>query len=302
MIRPATLALLVSQACAAMALADGMKITHAQGETAIDGTPETVMVTDWAAFDNLTALGVPVAGVPGSNAPGHLADRIGADMRRIGSLQEPDIETIAATAPDLVIIAARSRNSYKTISAIAPTLDMSTDNAELIDSAKANLTTLGAIFHREDRAAELNATLDAKVAAATEAATGKGTALVIVTNGGKMGAYGPGSRISWLYSTLKVPSVFDTVDDRDHGGDSITFEYLLKTNPDWLFVVDRDAAVGNDGTSARQILDNELIHQTNFWQNGHVVYLDSQAAYVTMNGYDALTILLDQVTAAFNEG
>lgn len=273
-------------------------IPHAQGETVIKAVPHTVMVTDWASFDNLTSLGVPVIGVPGSNVPGHLADKVTDDMQRIGSLQEPDIEAIAAANPDLVIVAARSRTSYPVISKIVPTIDSSIDNAAMIDGVKETLATYGKIFDREAKATELTATLDAKVEQARAAAEGKGTGLVIVTNAGKIGVYGPESRVSWVYKTLNVPSVFDEVDDRDHGGDAITFEYLLKTNPDWLFVVDRDAGVGNEG-AAQALLDNELIHQTNFWKNGQIVYLDPAASYVTMNGYDAVTLLLDQVTAAY---
>lgn len=300
MIRSIALALAVMHGAAGIALAQDIVVEHSQGETVLKAVPQTVMVTDWAAFDNLTALGVPVAGVPGSNAPGHLADKVAAEMQQIGSLQEPDIEGIAATAPDLVIIGGRSRNSYGTISGLVPVIDISLDDAAVIDGAKANLTMLGKVFGREEQAAELIANLDAKVAEAKAAAEGKGTGLVIVTNGGKIGIYGPESRVSWIYNTLNVPSVFDEVDDRDHGGDAITFEYLLQTNPDWLFVVDRDAGVGSGGESAQQLLDNELIHQTNFWQNGRVVYLDPAASYVTMNGYDALMLLLDQVIEAYN--
>lgn len=301
MIRQITLAILLSHAFAGATLAQAVTVTHAQGEIVLNAVPQTVMVTDWAAFDNLTALGVPVAGVPGSALPPHLADKVTADMAKIGSLQEPDIEAIAAAVPDLVIVGARSRNSYATLSGLAPTIDMSLDNSQVIEGVKSNLTTLGQIFHREERAAELIANLDAKVEEAKAAAQGKGTALVILTNGTKIGIYGPDSRVSWIYNTLKVPSVFDNVDDRDHGGDAIGFEYLLKTNPDWLFVVDRDAGVGNGSGAAQALLDNELIHQTNFWKNNQVVYLDPAAAYVTMNGYDAVTLLLDQVIAGFNK-
>ncbi|WP_294928374.1 ABC transporter substrate-binding protein [uncultured Paracoccus sp.] len=166
----------------------------------------------------------------------------------------------------------------------------------MIDGAKANIAMLGKAFDREDQAGELIANLDAKVEEARAAAAGKGTALVIVTNGGKIGIYGPESRVSWLYNTLDVPSVFDEVDDRD----AITFEYLLQANPDWLFVVDRDAGVGSGGESAHRLLDNDLIHQTNFWQNDRVVYLDPAASYVTMKGYDALMLLLDQVIEAYD--
>ncbi|MET3663368.1 siderophore ABC transporter substrate-binding protein [Aquamicrobium ahrensii] len=299
MINLFTLGLAAMLAFSSPAIAQSLIIPHGQGETRIEGQPQSVVVTDWAAFDNLTALGVKVAGVPGSNVPGHLADKVSADMVKVGSLQEPDIEGIAALSPDLVIVAGRSRTAYPTLSRIAPTLDVSVDNAALIDSVKANLTTFGKIFGKSDRAAELIVALDAKVEEARAAAAGKGAGLVIITNGNRIGIYGPESRVSWIYKELNIPSVFDNVDDRDHGGDAITFEYLLQTNPDWLFVVDRDAGVGNDG-SARQLLDNELIHQTNFWKNDRVIYLDPQASYVTMHGYDALIVLLDQVIAGYS--
>lgn len=280
------------------ALAQSFEIEHQQGTTAIEAVPNTVMVADWAAFDNLEALGIEVSGVPSTAMPPYLASKLPADVQTIGSLQEPDIEGIVANDPDLVIVAARSRTAYPTLSGFVPTIDLSVDNENLIDGVKANLTTLGEIFDHESKAAELIAALDAKIEEARQAAEGKGTGLVIVTNAGNLGVYGPGSRVAWIYDALDIPSVFDAVDDSDHGGDAISFEYLLETNPDWLFVVDRDAGVGGEG-AARALLDNELIHETSFWQNDHIVYLDPAAAYVTMHGYSGLILLLDQVIEGY---
>lgn len=282
---------------APVALAQSLEIEHRQGTATIEGVPETVMVSDWAAFDNLDALGIEVSGVPASAMPPYLAGKLPEDAQTIGSLQEPDIEAIVASEPDLMIVASRSRTAYPTLSGFVPTIDLSVDNESLMDGVKANLTTLGLIFDREERAAELIATLDAKVEEAREAAAGKGTGLVIITNAGRLGVYGPGSRVAWIYDELDVPSVFDDVDDRDHGGDAISFEYLVETNPDWLFVVDRDAGVGGEG-AARAMLDNELIHETTFWKNDQIVYLDPAASYVTMHGYSGLMLLLDQVIDA----
>ena len=296
-------AVAVSLAAGFGAAAEEMTVAHAQGETTLSAPPETVFVTDWAAFDNLHALGIEVPGMPGSATPPYLEPLLPADAARIGSLQEPDFEQIAAAQPDLVIIAARSRTAYPTMSQIAPTIDASIDNAALIDGVKHWLTTWGEIFDVEDRAAELIGNLDAKLEEARELAEGKGTGLVIVTNAGKIGIYGPASRVAWLYDELGVPSVFDEVDDRDHGGDAISFEYLAETNPDWLFVVDRDAGVaGEAGQAAQALLDNELLHSTNFWQKDQIVYLDPAAAYVTMHGYNGLMLLLDQVIEGYRGG
>src|SRR5690606_7037463 len=72
------------------ALAQEITIPHAQGETTLAGVPSKVLVQDWATFDNLTALGVAVAGVPSSNAPAYLQPAVAADALKLGSLFEPD--------------------------------------------------------------------------------------------------------------------------------------------------------------------------------------------------------------------
>ncbi|SFE97222.1 iron complex transport system substrate-binding protein [Aureimonas phyllosphaerae] len=296
--------LLVSVASAGVAspaLAEPVTVRHAQGEMTLVASPQTVVVTDWAAFDNLHALGVPVAGVPASATPSYLAPLVPEGTPRVGSLQEPDIEGIAAAEPDLVIVANRSRPAYETLRQLAPTLDMTVDNADIVGGVKASLAQYGAIFGRQARAAALTAALDAKVKEAREAAAGRGSGLVVVTNGGRLGVYGPGSRVAWIYDALAVPSVFAGVDDGDHGGDAISAEYLSEKNPDWLFVVDRDAGIGQEG-SARATLDNELIHGTTFWRKNQIVYLDPAAAYVTMHGVTGLMRLLDQVIEGYRGG
>lgn len=272
-------------------------ITHAQGETSLSGVPEKVLTQDWAVFDNLSALGVAVAGVPASNAPSYLEGQVGADAIQIGSLFEPDYEGIAASQADVYFVAARSAKAYETAKDILPTIDLSVNNGGIIEGVEHNITLLGEIFGLEDKAADLNAALSAKVAEARDAAAGQGSALVLVTNAGKLGVYGPDSRISWIYNELGMPSALPEVKDGDHGGDAVSFEFLLEANPDWVFVVDRDAGVGENNGAAAALLDNELFNQTNAAKAGHVVYLDPQAAYISMHGYQGVTLLLDQVLA-----
>lgn len=278
------------------ATAQEITIQHRQGEVTLSGVPSKVMSLDWAQVDNLDALGVELAGVPGSAMPEYLSKFGGDDYLKIGSLQEPDFETIVGAQPDLVIVAARSRMSQPQLNALVPTVDLSIDNENFIQSVKDNLTQLGDIFGKEERAAELIATLDAKVARLRAAAQGKGTALSLVTNGGRIGVYGPASRTGWLHNEIGFPVVRENVDDSSHTGDGASFEFILEANPDWMFVVDRDAGVqGGEGGAARALLDNELVHQTTAWKMDQVVYLEPTRAYVVMNGYTALTDLLDQV-------
>lgn len=283
------------------AIAQEKAIVHAQGETTISGVPAKVLVQDWATFDNLAALDIAVAGVPSSNVPGYLADQVPADLLQLGSLFEPDFEGIAAAQADVYFVAARSAAAYATAKDIVPTIDLSVNNDAVIAGLEKNLTILGDIFDVQPKAAELIAALDAKVAAVKAAAAGKGNALVLVTNAGKLGVYGPDSRVSWIYNEIGIPSALAEVKDGDHGGDAVTFEFLLEVNPDWVFVVDRDAGTGENNGAAAALLDNELFNQTTAAQNGQIVYLDPQAAYITMNGYSAVSLMLDQVLAGFEK-
>ena len=285
---------------ATTAIAQDKVITHAQGETTLSGIPAKVLVQDWAAFDDLNALGVEVAGIPSSNAPSYLADAIPADAIQIGSLFEPDFEGIAAAEADVYFVAARSASAMETSKDIVPTIDLSVNNGSIIDGLKTNMTLLGEVFELEDKAAELNAALDAKIAEVKAAAEGKGKALVLVTNAGKLGVYGPDSRVSWVYNEAGLASALDGVNDGDHGGDAVSFEFLLEVNPDWVFVVDRDAGVGENAGAAAALLDNELFNQTTAAKEGNIVYLDPQAAYISMHGYQGVMLLLDQVLEGLN--
>src|SRR5690606_29592569 len=202
-----------------------------------------------------------------------------------GTVKEPDYETIAAANADLIIIAGRSAPKFRELSRIVPTIDLSVDNLNLVGGVKENIATLGEIFGKEARAAELIATLDEKLAKLRETnAASDDTAIVLVTNAGKLGLYGPNSRVSWIFSEAGFKPVERQIDDRFHGGDAVSFEYILTADPDWLFVIDRDAGVGQGG-AAEQLLDNELVRKTTAWKNKQVVYLDPVDAYLIMHGY-----------------
>ncbi|HRM76632.1 MAG TPA: ABC transporter substrate-binding protein, partial [Paracoccus sp. (in: a-proteobacteria)] len=244
----------LSLALAAPALAEPMTIKHSQGETQLDAAPAQVLILDINALDIADAMGAIPAGVLNSNLPDYL-QKYATGTPAVGSIFEPDYEAIAASGADLMVVGTRSAATYPEMSKILPTVDLSLGD-DLFASVDRNIATLGQIFGKPDRAAEMIAELDAKVAHLNKVAPHSGTALILVTNGGKLGAYGPGSRVGWIHSKLGFAPVEDNIDDRFHGGDVISYEYILEKNPDWIFVIDRDAGVGEAGDGARAMLDN----------------------------------------------
>lgn len=288
-----TLALCLAQPLAA----EPLTIAHSQGETTLTAAPQKVLILDINALDIADAMGAVPAGVVGSNLPDYLQKYAGDDFAKFGSLFEPDYEAIAASGADLMIIGTRSAKTYPEMSAILPTVDLSVGD-DLFATVDRNITAVGQIFGKPEKAAEMIAELDAKIAHLKQVAPKAGTALILVTNGGKVGAYGPTSRVGWIHTELGFATIEENIDDRFHGGDVISFEYILEKNPDWIFVIDRDAGVGTAGEAAKATLDNALMAETKAVKAGHVVYLDAHAAYIAFGGYTALNRLLDQVTTA----
>ena len=48
----------------------------------------------------------------------------------------------------------------------------------------------------------------------------------------------------------------------------------MEKNREYLFVMDRDAAIGTDGAQlAKEIVENELVMDLDVYKNGNIVYL-----------------------------
>lgn len=118
-----------------------------------------------------------------------------------------------------------------------------------------------------------------------------------MTSGGRLEALGPGSWFGTLYNDFGVQPATRKLDNGPHG-QVVSSEFILQIDPDWLFVIDRDAAIGQTGASARQLLDNELVRQTRTWKAGHVVYLDPVTWYIVGDGLTALQTMVDEVFTA----
>ncbi len=285
-------------ALSAPVLAQEITVTHAQGETTLPGVPEKVVSFDFAAIETLEAIGVDVAGLPGSNLPAHLEKYASDDYAKVGSLFEPDYEALAALEPDLIIVAGRSSGAYEELAKIAPTVDLSNDWADFYGSIQANADIVGQLFDKEAEIDALQVETDAKVDAAKAAAADAGKGLIVLTSGAEVSAYGPGSRFGFIHDTLGVAPVIEDVEAATHG-DAISFEFILEANPDILFVIDRDAATGQGAAAA--ILDNELVAETTAWQNDAVVYIDPVRAYIVNGGLISFGIMADQVAEALSQ-
>ena len=283
----------------AVAAAD-MEITTAAGPKTVASPVGTVAVFDIAAVDTLDRLGVVMAGLPSNLYLPELAG-LKAKSTAVGDIFEPDLEALSALAPDLIILGGRSSTKVEAAARVAPAIDMTMDGDDLLEQALERIETYGKLFAKEAEAAEAGRELTAAANAARAAVAGKGTALIVMTNGPKISAYGPGSRFGWLHRSLALPAAIADVEAATHG-EAVSFEFIRNANPDSLIVLDRAAAIGSSEQNARTTLDNELVAATTAWQKGQVVYLPSGDFYIAAGGAQAMVRVFNTITKAFAGG
>lgn len=278
--------------------ADGktVEIAHAQGTTKVPVKPETVYTFDLGVLDSMTALGLEADGVPETKYPEALAKYNDKGVTKIGSMKEPDFEAISNGNPDLIIITGRTAGSYEELSKIAPTVDLSVDATKPLDSFKEQAGKLGAIFDVESQVTEKLAAIDTKINDVKAKSADAGKGLIVMTSGGELTAYGAGSRFGLIHDVLGVATVADIKSEGSHG-ESISFEFLKTNNPDTLYVIDRDSAMGTSGAAASAVLDNELVKSTNAAKNNKIVNLDSNAWYMVGYGLNNTAKMIDEVAA-----
>lgn len=279
----------------------GEKVTvkTARGDTVVPKNPQNVAVYDLGALDTLTALGVPVGATIDKSMLPYLQGAFDK-AQHVGTLFEPNYEALGAFKPQLIIIGSRTSKAAQQLNELAPTIDMTADTKNLRTSAEERIDTYAQIFGKQAEADKLKADINKAFDAAREAAKGKGKGLVLIVSGGKLSVQSPNSRLGgWLHQDIGLEPVDATMKEGSHGM-PISFEYIKEKNPDWLFVLDRSAAIGEEGKAAKDVLDNPLVAESTAWKKGQVVYLDS-SAYLAAGGAKQLQTVAKQAAEAFKK-
>ena len=203
-----------------------------------------------------------------------------------------------------MIIGGRSAETYPEMSRLAPTVDV-TFGSDFYGSLQANTRLLAEIFDKEAEVDAALADIQARIDSLSEQVQSGGDGLLLMVSGGSLSLLSPNNaragRGALLYQVLGLPPTIDDVESTTHG-EPVSFEFLLRYDPDWLFVIDRDAAIGTEAAQpAAAVLDNELMRQTSAWQNDRIVYLDAFNWYIiTGAGLSSANDMLDEIEAAYS--
>ena len=263
--------------------------------------PQRIAILDMPSLDILDRLGLGdrVVGSATTTLEYLQAYAPGDTIANLGTIKEADLEAVMACEPDVIFIGGRLSASYDALSEIAPVVFLSTDTEiGVVESVRNNATTIASMFGLEAQVDELMAGFDARIEALAAFAAGK-NAIVGLCTSGSFNILGSDGRCS----IISVEIGFDNLGDGDvtatHGNES-SFELVVELDPDYMFVLDRDAAIGTDGAQlAKEIVENELVMDTNVYKDGHIVYLANPTVWYTAEGgITALDIMLGDLEGA----
>lgn len=264
--------------------------------------PQRLAVLDMASLDILDALGLGdrVVGTADTSLD-YLQQYTGGSIANLGTIKEADLEAVMASEPDVIFIGGRLASSYDSLSEIAPVVYLATDpETGVVESVRKNASIIASIFGLESRVEALMAGFDARINALSAFSSGK-TAIVGMSTSGGFNVLGSDGRCSLISREAGFENIgVDAAADTSTHGNEASFEFIVKTNPDYVFVLDRDAAIGTDGAKlARDIVENELVMGTDAYKNGRIIYLAHPAAWYTAEG--GITAL-DRMLADLEDG
>jgi len=237
-------------------VATTVEITDRHGTVTVPINPEVVVALDNRTYQTLAEWEIKLAAVPKAVVPASLTYYIDDEsVLNIGNHREPNLEIIAAVDPDLVIVGQRFAGFYDEIVALVPNavvIDLNIDTSaesetpgdNLVNGLKDATISLGKIFDKNEEAEQLVAEFDAAIDNVKEAYNGTDTVMSVIVSGGNIGFSAPSSGRVWgpMYEIFGwVSSLEVDGSSSDHEGDEISVEAIAQSNPDWIFVLDRDA-------------------------------------------------------------
>ncbi|MDR2022339.1 MAG: ABC transporter substrate-binding protein [Hungatella sp.] len=266
-----------------------VEIKDVHGLVTVPVNPQKVISLDNRTYETLSDWGIKLVAAPKGVMPAdspYVADESVLD---IGNHREPNLEIIAAADPELVIVGQRFASYYEEIKKLVPNavvIDLNFDVSEeadtpgenLVNGLKDSTVALGKIFDKNKEAEQLTADFDQAIESVKSSYNGTDTIMSVVVSGGNIGFSAPHSGRVWgpMYEVFGwVPALDIDNTTSDHQGDDISVEAIAQSNPDWIFVLDRDAAVSSatDAVPAQDVIDQSpALQNVTAVSEGHIVY------------------------------
>ncbi len=260
------------QANAANEAPTTVEITDTHGTVTVPVNPKNVVALDSRTFETLSDWDIKLVAAPKDVMPADSPYVSDDSVQNIGNHREPNLEIIAAADPELVIVGQRFGGFYDEIKKLVPNaavIDLNFDVSEeaaapgenFVNGFKDTTSTLGKIFDKNQEAEQLIADFEKAIEDAKSVYNGTDTVMSVIVSGGNIGFSAPHSGRVWgpMYDIFGWASALEVNNSSsDHQGDEVSVEAIAQSNPDWIFVLDRDASISSttDAVPAQDVINN----------------------------------------------
>ena len=277
-------------------------VTDAEGkdiEVEFPTNPEKIVALNWQTIDFLDAVGMGdkiVGMITSEDAPTHLQSYVdNEDIVKVGDMKNIDMEAVMSLQPDIIFSSDRTEKKYEEFSKIAPTFAAYVDYKEgFMNGYKKLADTHAQIFGTKGDIDEIIAGYEERIDAIAKFAEGK-TALLGIFAGG-LNTLGNQGRASVVVNEMGFENLAGE-ENVNHGNVS-SYEAWLEMNPDYMFILDKDTAVGKEAVAAKEQMEvnNPVIAETDAFKNGNIIYLEPGAAwYVADGGITSLDQMIEGI-------
>ncbi|MGQ1796637.1 siderophore ABC transporter substrate-binding protein [Kocuria oceani] len=280
------------------------------GTQTVNAPPASVVATDNRTFETLADWGIELEAAPRALMPDTIAYADDESVTDLGNHREPDLEAVVAADPDLIVNGQRFadyRDDFADLVPDATIVELDPREDQPFDEElKRQTSVLGEIFDRSAEAEEINGAFDAAMQRVVEEYQPGDTVMAVTVSGGEIGYIAPevGRTLGPLFEifdfapALEVDGATD-----DHQGDDISVEAIADSNPDWILVMDRDAAVSPDDaeyTPAQEVVENaEALRNVTAVREDNVVYMPKDT--YTNEGIQTYTEFFNTLADAMGE-
>ncbi|MFD1260166.1 siderophore ABC transporter substrate-binding protein [Entomomonas asaccharolytica] len=282
-------------------LMSGLASANEIDKTKMPINPKNVVSFDLGIVDSLDKLDVAVKALPKQSLPSYL-DHYKADQYiDVGGLKTPNIEKIKEVKPELIIISGRQQAQSKELAAIAPTVNLTINPKDYENSFKNNMLFLAKTF---DKQHQVNAALQAldKQAATIQqqAKQSNNKALIVVHYKDKLVASEQSNYAGLIHGWLGIKPVSLESVRKGNSADKLmlTNKDVAYLNPDILFVIDRNEAIG-EGKLDKNAVEDSTMQAANAYKNKHIIYLTPDLWYLSGGGLESLKLQMEEVAKAF---
>ncbi|AZA09741.1 siderophore ABC transporter substrate-binding protein [Corynebacterium pseudopelargi] len=280
------------------------------GDVTIPLPVERVASTDNRTFEVLEDWDVPLVAVPKGLLPDTVEAYRGDDVADMGMHREPDLEALVKAKPDLIISGQRFTQHYEDMKKLNPGVPIvdfePRDDQDFFEELKREVIAMGEIFDKEDDANQLVENFDKAAERAKKAYNGKDTVMAVNVSGGEIGYIAPnvGRTYGQVFNLLDLkPALEVDGSSSNHEGDDISVEAIADSDPDWIFVLDRDGAVNAEKPdyqrASKVIADSPALKNVKAIKDDQIVYAP-QDTYVN-ESIITYTEMLNDIADAFEQ-